>query len=366
LEEGISDPRDPKANPGLRYKDAGVDIDAGDRLVEAIEPLARATGRPGTMAGLGGFGALFDLKAAGFKDPILVSGTDGVGTKLKIAIAAGKHDTVGIDLVAMCVNDIVVHGAEPLFFLDYFATGRLDVKAGRAIVAGIAAGCREAGCALVGGETAEMPGMYAAGDYDLAGFAVGAVERDRVLTGDRVAAGDVVLGLASSGLHSNGFSLARKVVEKSGAAYAAPAPFDGKRTLAEALLTPTRIYVKSCLAALCAGGVRALAHVTGGGLIENVPRVIPETLAAEIDAARWPWPAVFRWLAREGGVAPAEMARTFNNGVGMVAVVEPARAEAITALLRRAGETVTAIGRVVKRPADGRAVVIDNLDAWRP
>jgi phosphoribosylformylglycinamidine cyclo-ligase len=326
--------------------------------------LAKATVRPGVVAGLGGFGALFDLKAAGYKDPILVSGTDGVGTKLKVAIAAGKHDTVGIDLVAMCVNDIVVQGAEPLFFLDYFATGTLDVAAGREIIAGIAEGCRLAGCALVGGETAEMPGMYAGGDYDLAGFAVGAVERDQVLTGDHVQEGDALLGLASSGVHSNGFSLVRRVVEASGTAYNAPAPFDPGRTLAEALLTPTRIYVKSALAAIRLGGVHGLAHITGGGLIENVPRVIPDGLTAEIDLTSWPWPPVFRWLAKAGGVAGPEMARTFNNGIGMVAIVAPERADSITKVLREAGETVFPIGRVVKRTAD--AVLLNGLDSWRP
>jgi phosphoribosylformylglycinamidine cyclo-ligase len=334
--------------------------------VDAIAPLAWSTARPGVVAGLGGFGALFDLKAAGYKDPILVSGTDGVGTKLKVAIAAGKHDTVGIDLVAMCVNDIVVQGAEPLFFLDYFATGKLDVAAGREIIAGIAEGCRQAGCALVGGETAEMPGMYSGGDYDLAGFAVGAVERTQVLTGDKVQEGDAVLGLASSGVHSNGFSLVRRIVEQSGATYGAPAPFDPGRTLAEALLTPTRIYVKSGLAAIRAGGVHALAHITGGGLVENVPRVIPDALAAEIDVARWPWPPVFRWLMSAGRVPAPEMARTFNNGVGMVAIVAADRVEAITKVLREAGETVFAIGRIVKRPADDRAVILDGLDSWRP
>ena len=260
------------------YREAGVDIDAGAALVEAIKPMAASTARSGTQAGLGGFGALFDLKAAGFRDPILVSTTDGVGTKLKVAITLDRHDTVGIDLVAMCVNDLVVQGAEPLFFLDYFATGRLSVEAGRAIVAGIAEGCRQAGCALVGGETAEMPGMYAGGDYDLAGFAVGAVERDAVIDGSRVAAGDVILGLASAGLHSNGFSLVRRVVEAEGLDYAAPAPFDPAQSLGSALLTPTRIYVRSCLAAARAGRVKAMAHITGGGLYENIPRVLPEGL----------------------------------------------------------------------------------------
>ncbi|HLY58908.1 MAG TPA: phosphoribosylformylglycinamidine cyclo-ligase, partial [Stellaceae bacterium] len=286
------------------YRDAGVDIDAGAALVEAIKPLAKATRRPGSDAGLGGFGALFDLKAAGFSDPLLVATTDGVGTKLKVAIDSGIHDTVGIDLVAMCVNDLVVQGAEPLFFLDYYATGRLEVEAGRRIIAGIAAACREVGCALIGGETAEMPGMYAGGDYDLAGFAVGAVERGQALTGADVAEGDVVLGLASSGLHSNGFSLVRKVVRDAGLAYGDRAPFARESSLGEALLTPTRLYVRSCLAALRAGGLRALAHITGGGLVENIPRVLPDGLAARLDAASWTLPPVFRWLADTARIEP--------------------------------------------------------------
>jgi phosphoribosylformylglycinamidine cyclo-ligase len=327
--------------------------------------LAKATARAGTSAGLGGFGALFDLKAAGFRDPILVSTTDGVGTKLMVAIAAGKHDTVGIDLVAMCVNDLVVQGAEPLLFLDYFATGKLDVAAGRAIVAGIAEGCRQAGCALVGGETAEMPGMYATGDYDLAGFAVGAVERENVIDGSRVAAGDVILGLASAGVHANGFSLVRKIVEVSGLAYADPAPFDPSRTLGEALLTPTRIYVKSCLDAARGGEVKALAHITGGGLFENIPRVLPEGLAAEVDARRWPRPPVFAWLSRSGGVADAEMARTFNCGIGMMLVVAPDAAPGVAAQLTDAGEQVHDIGRIVaRRPGMAAASVEGMAAAW--
>ncbi|MCP5368735.1 MAG: phosphoribosylformylglycinamidine cyclo-ligase [Hyphomicrobiales bacterium] len=353
------------ASGGLSYKDAGVDIDAGEALVEAIKPLAKSTARPGVASGLGGFGAMFDLKAAGFADPVLVAGTDGVGTKLKVAISAGRHDTVGIDLVAMCVNDLVVQGAEPLFFLDYYATGHLDVAAGRDIVAGIAEGCRQAGCALIGGETAEMPGMYGDGDYDLAGFAVGAAERDAILTGAGVRAGDAVLGLASSGLHSNGFSLVRRVVQVAGLDYAAPAPFDPGRTLGEALLEPTRIYVKPCLAALRAGGpggVRALAHITGGGLVDNIPRVLPDGLAARLDAAAWDLPPVFAWLAEAGGIAPGEMARTFNCGIGMVVVVDPAAVDAVTAALAAAGETVTAIGRIEDR-AGGPAVPIDNVGA---
>jgi phosphoribosylformylglycinamidine cyclo-ligase len=343
-EEAISEL---KSAAGLTYARAGVDIDAGAALVEAIKPLAGATARKGTAASLGGFGALFDLRAAGFTDPILVSTTDGVGTKLKVAIACGDHSGVGIDLVAMCVNDLVVQGAEPLFFLDYYATGRLDVAAGRQIVAGIAEGCRISGCALVGGETAEMPGMYRDGDYDLAGFAVGAAERGQLIDGANVGPGDVVLGLASSGLHSNGFSLVRAVVEKSGLAWDAPAPFDPQAKLGKALLTPTRLYVKSGLAAVRQGGVKALAHITGGGLIDNLPRVLPEGCAAEIDVSAWPLPPVFTWLKREGGLAPLELARTFNCGIGMMAVVGAGEAERAMRILSDAGERVFRIGRIV-------------------
>jgi phosphoribosylformylglycinamidine cyclo-ligase len=347
------------------YKDAGVDIDAGNALVEAIKPLAKSTARPGSDAGLGGFGALFDLRAAGFHDPLLVSTTDGVGTKLKVAIDAGRHDTVGIDLVAMCVNDLVVQGAEPLLFLDYFATGKLDVAAGRAIVAGIAEGCRQAGCALVGGETAEMPGMYHDGDYDLAGFAVGAVERSQVLTGAGVAAGDVVLGLASSGVHSNGYSLVRKLVEVSGLIHADTCPWDGSKTLGEALLTPTRIYVKPLLAAVRAGTVKAMAHITGGGLIENIPRVLPDGTGVELDTDTWALPPVFRWLMRTGSVAPQEMARTFNCGIGMVVVCAAERAAEAETILAAAGETVTRIGQVVDADAGADRVRIAGLDRWQ-
>ena len=348
-----------------QYREAGVDIDAGDALVEALKPLAKSTARPGSDAGLGGFGALFDLKAAGYKDPLLVATTDGVGTKLKVAIESGRHDTVGIDLVAMCVNDLVVQGAEPLFFLDYFATGKLEVEAARTILAGVAEACRATGCALIGGETAEMPGMYAKGDYDLAGFAVGAVERDRVVDGRRVAVGDLVLGLASTGLHSNGFSLVRHVIERARLGYDAPAPFAPGESLGEALLAPTRLYVRSCLAAIAAGGVRALAHITGGGLIENIPRVIPEAVSVEIDARSWTLPPVFRWLAETGGIARSELARVFNCGIGMVAVVEPACAEAVERALVAHGETVHRIGRVVPRPKDGTGTILLNTEsAW--
>jgi phosphoribosylformylglycinamidine cyclo-ligase len=334
--------------------------------VEAIKPLAKATARAGSDAGLGGFGALFDLKAAGYRDPILVATTDGVGTKLKLAILTGRHDTIGIDLVAMCVNDLVVQGAEPLFFLDYFATGKLEVGTARRILTGIADACREVGCALIGGETAEMPGMYAAGDYDLAGFAVGAVERGAALDGSGVETGDIILGLASSGVHSNGFSLVRRIVEQSGLAYDAPAPFDPARSLGEALLSPTRLYVKSCRAALATGGIRALAHITGGGLIENIPRVLPAGMAAELDARTWPLPPVFAWLAETGRIAPMEMARTFNCGIGMVAVVETEAVERVRAALSGAGETVYRIGRIVSRAEGGPGTQLLQSDAVWP
>jgi phosphoribosylformylglycinamidine cyclo-ligase len=334
---------------GLTYSDAGVDIDAGNLLVEKIKPHVRSTRRPGADGEIGGFGGLFDLKAAGFKDPVLVAANDGVGTKLKIAIDANKHDTVGIDLVAMCVNDLVVQGAEPLFFLDYFATGKLDPDQGAAIVGGIAAGCREAGCALIGGETAEMPGMYAGGDYDLAGFAVGAAERGQLLPAGDIAEGDVILGLASSGVHSNGYSLVRKIVSLSGLAWDAPAPF-GEGTLADVLMTPTRIYVKPLLKAIReTGKLKALAHITGGGFPENIPRVLPKHLAAEIDLAAIRAPAVFSWLAKTGGVAANEMLRTFNCGVGMIVVVAAEDAEQVTSVLKAEGETVFALGRMVAR-----------------
>lgn len=349
-------------NSSLTYKDAGVDIDAGTALVEAIKPLAKATRRSGADAGLGGFGALFDLKAAGFKDPVLVAATDGVGTKLKLAIDAGRHDYVGIDLVAMSVNDLVVQGAEPLFFLDYFATGRLDVAQGRTLVAGIAEGCKQAGCALIGGETAEMPGMYAKGDYDLAGFAVGAAERGQLIDGTSVREGDVILGLASNGVHSNGFSLVRRILDKAGVKPADPAPFEPGKTAGDALLAPTRIYVKSSLAGIKAGYVRALAHITGGGLYENIPRVLPQGLVAEIDASAWSLPPVFAWLKQAGGVAASEMARTFNCGIGMMAICDAKHADALSALFGEQGEIVTRIGRVVTG-GDIHARVL-NLEAW--
>ncbi len=347
------------------YKDAGVDIAAGAALVEAIGPLARATARPGAEVEIGGYGGLFDLAAAGYRDPVLVSGTDGVGTKLKIAFAADHHHSVGIDLVAMCVNDIVTRGAEPLFFLDYFATGKLDTEVATAVVAGIAEGCLQAGCALIGGETAEMPDMYGAGVYDLAGFAVGAVERDAMLPSNSIASGDILLGLASSGLHSNGFSLVRRLVEDQGLNYGDPAPFDHATSLGEALLEPTRIYVKSCLATLAGGGLKALAHITGGGLLENLPRVLPHDTAAAIDASTWPVPPVFGWLASSGGMDAGEMARTFNCGIGMVAVVAAEDAASTTAALQAQGETVYGIGVVTPRTDGAAAVVLDGAGgAW--
>jgi len=339
---------------GLTYAEAGVDIDAGNLMVEKIKPLVRATRRPGADGEIGGFGGLFDLKAAGFNDPVLVAANDGVGTKLKIAIDAGKHDTIGIDLVAMCVNDLVVQGAEPLFFLDYFATGKLDPDHGVAIVKGIAEGCRQAGCALIGGETAEMPGLYREGDYDLAGFAVGAAERGQLLPTDDIVEGDMLLGLASSGVHSNGFSLVRRIVELSGLNWSDPAPFAKNVTLGEALLEPTRIYVQPVLQAVRnTHGIKALAHITGGGFPDNIPRVLPEDFSAELDLDRIEPPAVFSWLAKTGGVAPDEMMRTFNCGIGMVIVVSSGQAAQVAAVLQEAGETVTPIGRIVPRRDTG-------------
>ncbi|MDD3371971.1 MAG: phosphoribosylformylglycinamidine cyclo-ligase [Alphaproteobacteria bacterium] len=341
------------------YAEAGVDIDAGNALVDAIKPLAKATARIGADAGLGGFGALFDLKAAGFQDPILVSTTDGVGTKLKIAIEANDHRHVGIDLVAMCVNDLIVQGAEPLLFLDYFATGKLEVAAAKQVIAGVAEGCRQAGCALVGGETAEMPGMYGKGDYDLAGFAVGAVERGKLLPKESIEPGDIVLGLASSGVHSNGFSLVRKIVSDLKLGYDAPAPFDPSKSLGAALLTPTRIYVRAMLEAIRSDAVKAMAHITGGGLLENIPRVLPKGIGVRLDASSWAAPSVFGWLAASAGIDPHEMARTFNCGIGMVAIVAPAQAEKAMEILTRCGEKVFRIG-VVEPRASGEAVVLER------
>ncbi|MCT4369353.1 phosphoribosylformylglycinamidine cyclo-ligase [Yangia mangrovi] len=331
---------------GITYADAGVDIDAGNALVERIKPAAKRTNRSGTVSGLGGFGALFDLKGAGYEDPILVAATDGVGTKLRIAIDTGHVDGVGIDLVAMCVNDLVCQGAEPLFFLDYFATGKLDTESAARVIEGIAEGCVRSGCALIGGETAEMPGMYPAGDFDLAGFAVGAMERGSDLPKD-VTAGDVLLGLASDGVHSNGYSLVRKLVEVSGLGWDADCPW-AEGSLGEVLLTPTRLYVKQALAAVRAGGVHALAHITGGGLTENLPRVLPEGCGATIDLGSWQLPPVFKWMAEVGGIEEREMLKTFNCGIGMILSVSADRAEALKALLEAEGETVFTLGTVTE------------------
>ena len=380
-------PPSPPTTPSISYKDAGVDIDAGDALVERIKPLAKKTMREGVLAGIGGFGALFEVPKR-YKEPVLVSGTDGVGTKLKLAFEWNMHDTVGIDLVAMSVNDVLVQGAEPLFFLDYFACGKLDVDTAAAVIGGIAKGCELSGCALIGGETAEMPGMYPAGEYDLAGFAVGAVEKSKILTGQNVKAGDVVLGLASSGVHSNGFSLVRKCIERAGAS--APATLDGK-PFKQALMEPTRLYVKNVLAALAAypvtagagatdsvgaagsassaessgsagqsgasQGIKALAHITGGGLLENIPRVLPEGLAAHLRKGSWPQSELFAWLQKTAGIDDVEMNRTFNNGIGMVVVLDAAQATACAATLRASGETVYEIGVIASQGVGAQVVV---------
>jgi phosphoribosylformylglycinamidine cyclo-ligase len=344
------------------YAGAGVDIAAGNALVRAIAPLAKATRRPGANADLGGFGAFFDLKAAGYTDPLLVAANDGVGTKLKLAIDTNRHGTVGIDLVAMCANDLIVQGAEPLFFLDYFATGKLDNGVAEQVIAGIAEGCKQAGCALIGGETAEMPGMYGPGDYDLAGFCVGAVERDSVLTADRVAAGDVLLGLASSGVHSNGYSLVRRLAADKAWKLDRPALFDQDVLLIEALMAPTRIYVKPLLPLVRAGKLHALAHITGGGLLENIPRVLPADLHAEVDADLWNQPRLMAFLQAQGAIEPAEMARTFNCGIGMVVVVAESDVAEVTASLETAGEAVHRIGRIV--PGERGCTVRGSAETW--
>ncbi|MFN3726925.1 MAG: phosphoribosylformylglycinamidine cyclo-ligase [Allosphingosinicella sp.] len=337
---------DPRPNSSYTYADAGVDIAAGNALVRAIAPLAKSTARPGADASLGGFGGFFDLKQAGFKDPLLVAANDGVGTKLKLAIDSGRHDGVGIDLVAMCANDLIVQGAEPLFFLDYFATGKLESGIAERVIASIAEGCRIAGCALIGGETAEMPGMYAPGDYDLAGFCVGAVERGEALTGDEVAAGDVILGLTSSGVHSNGFSLVRRLAADKGWKLDRPAMFDQDRLLIDALMEPTRIYIRSLLPLIRAGRIKALAHITGGGLLENIPRVLPKHLHARIDADAWEQPRLMAFLQAQGNIEPEEMARTFNCGIGMALIVSGDEQAVVADALRESGETVHAIGSV--------------------
>ena len=347
---------------GLTYAQAGVDIDAGNRMVELIKPLVRATARPGADAEIGGFGGLFDLKPLGFKDPILVAANDGVGTKVKIAIETGRHDTIGIDLVAMSVNDLVVQGAEPLFFLDYFATGRLEPEIGAAVVAGISVGCKEAGCALIGGETAEMPGLYRGDDYDLAGFAVGVVERGALLPRADIVDGDAIIGLASSGVHSNGFSLVRRVVAKNGLLWSAPAPFDAAFSLGEAMLTPTRIYVKSCLAAIRATqAIKGLAHITGGGFPDNIPRVLPKGLGGRIDLTQVPVKPVFQWLAAEGNIGQNEMLRTFNCGIGMIVIAAPRDAETVMQAFTQAGETAVRLGRVVQAASEPRVAYDGKL-----
>jgi phosphoribosylformylglycinamidine cyclo-ligase len=344
------------------YAQSGVSIDAGNALVRMIAPLAKSTRRPGANADLGGFGGFFDLKAAGFNDPLLVAANDGVGTKLKLAIDSGRHDGVGIDLVAMCVNDLIVQGAEPLFFLDYYATGKLDNDVATAVVAGIAEGCKMAGCALIGGETAEMPGMYSEGDYDLAGFCVGAVERDQVLTADKVAEGDVILGLASSGVHSNGFSLVRRLAADKEWKLDRPALFDPEVMLIDALMAPTRIYVKSLLPQIRNGGIHALAHITGGGLLENIPRVLPEGLHAHIEADNWPLPRLMAFLQAQGHIEPEEMARTFNCGIGMAVVVPVELVDQMTKELEDAGETVFRIGWIGK--GEKGCTVSGSTETW--
>ena len=346
-----------------RYADAGVDIDAGNRMVDLIKPLVRATARAGAGAEIGGFGGLFDLKAAGFDDPILVAATDGVGTKVKIAVETGRHDTIGIDLVAMSVNDLVVQGAEPLFFLDYFACGKLDPKTGAEVVKGVAAACREVGCALIGGETAEMPGVYHGNDYDLAGFAVGAVGRKAILPRSDIATGDVVIGLASTGVHSNGYSLVRRVAELAKLTWKDMAPFAPSQSLGEALLTPTRLYVRSCLAALReTKAVKALSHITGGGFIENIPRVLPQGLGVSLDLAQVPVLPVFKWLATAGNINEHEMLRTFNCGIGMVAVLDRAAADAASACFAKNGETVVKLGEVISASGAERVSFRGHLD----
>ena len=347
---------------GLTYKDAGVDIDAGEALVARIAPAAKATRRPGAEAALGGFGGLFDLKEAGYRDPVLVAATDGVGTKLKIAIETGIYGGIGQDLVAMCVNDIVVQGAEPLFFLDYYATGKLEVDAAAAVIEGIARACKESGCALIGGETAEMPGLYKEGDFDLAGFAVGAVERGAILPKqDAMQEGDVVIGVMSSGIHSNGYSLVRRAVSDVDIGYVAHAPFDNSKSLGEALLAPTRLYVKSALEAIRTGGIKGLAHITGGGITENLPRALPEGLDAEIDLSSWTPPPVFSWLAKAAGIAAGEMLRTFNCGLGLIAIAEAGKAGHVIDAFGAAGEKALRIGKLVNGEGEAKTVYSGTL-----
>ena len=347
------------------YKQAGVDIEAAADLVENIKPHIKRTNRSGVMSAIGGFGAMFDLKETGYKDPILVSGTDGVGTKIKIAIDTNRHDTIGIDAVAMCVNDIIVQGAEPLYFLDYFATGHLDTHVAEDVIKGVAKGCEESGCALIGGETAEMPGLYADGDYDLAGFSVGAVERDQLITGQEIKEGDIILGLASSGLHSNGFSLVRKIIDSAdNLDYEQPASFTGGQKLADFLLTPTRLYVKSILKAMKEiGGIKGLSHITGGGLLENVPRVLPENVTAEIDTGTWELPEIFKWLTKEGKLKPSDLATTLNTGIGMIVICPADKKDALTESFKNSGEIVYEIGRITAKQ-DEEVKLIGLEENW--
>ena len=360
----------PKTPTNSAYKDAGVDIDAAADLVERIKPHVKSTTRSGVMSGIGGFGALFDLKQTGFTDPVLVSSTDGVGTKLKVAIEMDRHDTIGIDAVAMCVNDIIVQGAEPLFFLDYFATGKLNTGVAEDVIKSIAEGCRDAGCALIGGETAEMPGMYAPGEYDIAGFTVGAVERDQIITGDRIADGDVILGLSSNGLHSNGFSLVRKIIKTTpGYDYDSKVSFERDLSLGELILMPTRIYVKSVLAALKHKDsdnqplIKGMAHITGGGLTENIPRILADDMAADIDVGAWDLPAIFKWLLKVGKLDKHDMARTLNCGIGLAIVVSPDDADIVAKTLKTQGESVHMIGKIKKRNASDDSISLNNIDA---
>jgi len=347
-----------------KYKQAGVDIEAGTTLIDVIKPFAKATSRPGADGSLGGFGGLFDLKEAGYNDPILVSSCDGVGTKLRVALTVDKHDTVGIDLVAMCVNDLVVQGAEPLFLLDYVATGRLDIAIVREIIAGVAQGCKLAGCTLMGGETAEMPGMYSMDDYDIAGFAVGVVERDQLITGETIKPGDVILGIASDGIHSNGYSLVRKIIKDVDAEYDAPAPFMLDVPLGEALLAPTKIYAKQLLPLIKEKKLKGLAHITGGGVTDNIPRVLPNTCAASIDLETWQLPPVFQWLSNAGEIDALEMLKTFNCGVGMAAIVDPSDAKEVCKHLQKTGERVFEIGNIVPRTENGKDISYENLKSW--
>jgi phosphoribosylformylglycinamidine cyclo-ligase len=351
-------------NERLTYADAGVDIEAGNALVRKIGPIAKATARAGANVSLGGFAGLFDPKAAGYDDPLLVAATDGVGTKLKIAIESGVHDTVGIDLVAMCVNDLIVQGAEPLFFLDYFASAKLKLDVAEAVIAGIADGCKQANCALIGGETAEMPGMYAEGDYDLAGFCVGAVERSFTRQSQSLEAGDVIIGLASTGVHSNGFSLVRKIIDHVGLRYSAPAPFDPERSIAEALLTPTQIYVRSCLGAMRSGTIKTMAHITGGGLLENIPRVLPQGLRANIDAGAWALPKIFSWMKNAGGLSAFELSRTFNCGIGMAVIISADKAERYLKEAKASGIEAYPIGNLIRHDGAPDVYITGKAGVW--